>query len=68
MYCLLTKVQEHWFRKSRRHILTIVLVKTIFTMFRVVCVTEQHYVLISFTRLWSVCTAMPFQVNTLTGD
>ena len=34
MCCLLTKVREHWFPESRRHILTIVLVKTIFTMWR----------------------------------
>ena len=29
-----TKVREHWFPESRRHILTIVLVKIIFTMCR----------------------------------
>ena len=32
--CLLTNVREHWFLESRRHILTIVFVETIFTMWR----------------------------------
>ena len=34
MYCLLMKVREHWFPESRCPILTIVLIKTIFTMWR----------------------------------